>query len=158
MGNITKIVQRVGSLIRVHMKPLTILDVLHIQMNAWHQNANSLWTFGVQKLHHLRVDEIKRCERRIYTVLKRTEMLMPWHITQTDVWTAHLMTEQRQKTRPLLFICLLLGNPSIYTHKHSEKYIAVELRVPIYDFPPNFPHSSAFQPFKYICSPAQAEC
>lgn len=32
---------------------LTILDVLHIKMNAGHQNSYSLRTLVVQELHHL---------------------------------------------------------------------------------------------------------
>lgn len=35
------------------MIKFTILDVLHIQMDAGHQNTNSLRTLVAQELHHL---------------------------------------------------------------------------------------------------------
>lgn len=49
-----------------HMITLTILDVLHIKMNAGHQNTHSLRTLVAQELHHLRVDETKKCEQWDY--------------------------------------------------------------------------------------------
>lgn len=38
------------------MSILTILDVPHVKMDAWHQNTNSLGALVAQQLHHLRVE------------------------------------------------------------------------------------------------------
>lgn len=43
------------------MTTRTIMDVLHIQMNARHQYTDSLRTLVVQQLHHLREPEM--CEQ-----------------------------------------------------------------------------------------------
>lgn len=41
------------------MRTLTILDVLHIKMDAGHQDTHSLGTLVAQKFHHLGTDGTK---------------------------------------------------------------------------------------------------
>lgn len=88
------------------MSILTILDVPHVKMDAWHQNANSLGALVVQQLHHL------RGENRIITVLQK---LIP---------TAHLVMDS--KSEIIILLCSFLGQPI-----SRIKFCPVEVLVPV---------------------------
>lgn len=72
---------------------LTVLDVPHVQMDARHQNTNSLGALVAQQLHHLRVEK-----RGVITVLLHS--LIP---------TVHLGSDSKSKV--IILLSSLLGNP-----------------------------------------------
>lgn len=95
---------------------LTVLDVPHVQMDARHQNTNSLGALVAQQLHHLRVEK-----RGVITVLLHS--LIP---------TVHLGSDSKSK------VIILLSTSWKPAKIRGIKFCLVELLVPLSASPPSF--------------------
>lgn len=94
-----------------HVMTLTIVDVLHVKMNAGHKNTHGLWTLVAQKFHHLKDDDTKRCEQQnLYQARENND---------GKVLNARLITNLRQKAKKPIPLCLFPsvgGKPEIIHH------------------------------------------